>query len=131
MMISRGYLLDTHILIWLEHSPKRIGKTSRRILERANLFYSSVSLLELGLKSQLRNLEFPVAAPDGWNQLGIRSISFDDSAAIAFASISSTWLPDPFDRQIVATAMANSLCLITADQKILNLGYDWIIDATT
>ena len=130
-MISRGYLLDTHILIWIEHSPKRIGKKSRKILERGNLYYSSISVLEIGLKSKMSNQQLSVAALDGWNELGIKSISFDDSAAIAFASIASAWLPDPFDRQIVATAMDNSLRLITADQRILQLGYDWIIDATT
>lgn len=130
MTNSKGYLLDTHILIWLEHSPKRIGKTSRRILERANLYYSSISVAELALKSRLRGRPFSAGVTKTWQSLKIESAPFDDLAAISFCSMSKDWLPDTFDRQIVATASANSLNLITADEKMLELDYDWIVDAT-
>jgi len=130
MMKSRGYLLDTHVLVWLGHNQKRIGRNSKRILERANLYYSSVSVAELALKSRLGKKEFNSSVIEGWKQEQIFPASFDDAAALNFAAISSEWLPDPFDRQVVATAMSNQFELITADRRILELGYDWIVDAT-
>lgn len=130
-MTSRGYLLDTHILLWLEHTPKRLGKTARRLIERRSIYYSSISVAEIALKYSLRGLNFSSNIPEIWQSQGIRPLTFDDAAAIYSATISKEWLPDPADRQLVATAGANGLSFITADQKILKLDYDWILDATT
>lgn len=129
-MNSRGYLLDTHVLVWLGREPKRFGKNCKRILERANLYYSSVSVAELALKSRLGKKEFNTSVIQQWQQAQINPAFFDDSAALNFAALSSEWLPDPFDRQIVATAMSNQFELITADRRILELEYEWIVDAT-
>jgi len=35
------------------------------------------------------------------------------------------------DRQIMATAAASNLILITSHRKILAQGFDWVLDATT
>jgi len=129
-MKSRGYLLDTHVLVWLGRDPKRFGKNCKRILERSNLYYTSISVAELALKSKLGKREFNTAVIEEWKQARIEPATFDDASALNFANLSSEWLPDPFDRQIVAIAMSNQFELITADQRILELGYDWIVDAT-
>ena len=109
---------------------KRFGKNCKRILERSNLYYTSISVAELALKSKLGKREFNTAVIEGWKQARIEPATFDDASALHFANLSSEWLPDPFDRQIVAIAMSNQFELITADQRILELGYDWIVDAT-
>jgi PIN domain nuclease of toxin-antitoxin system len=129
-MTSRGYLLDTHILLWLEHNPERLGKTAKRLIERRSIYYSAISVAELALKYSLRGLTLTAKVPEGWQALGIRALTFDDEAAIASGNLSKEWLPDPADRQLVATAEANGLSFITADQKILKLKYEWIVDAT-
>jgi PIN domain nuclease of toxin-antitoxin system len=36
---------------------------------------------------------------------------------------------DPFDRMITATAKANGIKLITSDRRLLDLGFDWILDS--
>lgn len=130
-MTSRGYLLDTHVLLWLEHSPKRLGKNAKRIVETRSLYYSPITVAELSLKYSLRGLTFTPKVPAIWQSLGIRSLPYDDEAALYSANISKEWLPDPADRQLVATAGANNLTFITADQKILKLDFEWILDATT
>ena len=130
-MTYRGYLLDTHILLWLEHNPKRLGKTAKRLIERRSIYYSAISVAELALKYSLRGLTLTTKVPEGWQAQGIRALTFDDETAIASANLSKEWLPDPVDRQLVATAEANGLSFITADQKILKLEYEWIVDATT
>jgi PIN domain nuclease of toxin-antitoxin system len=85
---------------------------------------------ELALKSKLGKREFNTAVIEEWKQARIEPATFDDASALNFANLSSEWLPDPFDRQIVSIAMSNQFELITADRRILELGYDWIVDAT-
>ena len=50
---------------------------------------------------------------------------------MAFSDFSRDWVPDPFDRMIMAAASANNKKLITSDSKILAMGFDWVLDATT
>ncbi len=130
-MTSRGYLLDTHVLLWLEHSPKRLGENTKRIVGTRNIYYSSISVAELSQKYSLRGITFTSKVPAMWQSIGIRPLPFDDEAALYSANISREWLPDPADRQLVATAEANDLGFITADHKILKLDFEWILDATT
>ena len=53
-------LLDTHILIWNTHAPKRLSRAARRYLEdlRNDLYFSVVSLWEIGVKSNLNRSGF-------------------------------------------------------------------------
>lgn len=37
---------------------------------------------------------------------------------------------DPFDRVLLAQAKVERLDFLTADRRLLALGYDWIVDAT-
>jgi PIN domain nuclease of toxin-antitoxin system len=37
---------------------------------------------------------------------------------------------DPFDRLLVAQAYASDMDFLTADRALLNLGHDFIVDAT-
>jgi PIN domain nuclease of toxin-antitoxin system len=63
--------------------------------------------------------------------MGIEPVDFDIDAAVQFGRFSSTWVPDPFDRLIMATASAHNLTLVTADRRILAQNFDWVLDATT
>jgi len=95
------------------------------------LYFSTISVAELGFKSQSSKISFGPADLEDWEKFGMLELPFGRSAAIEFASFHSHQVPDPMDRQIMAVARANGLGLITADKKILNLELDWVVDATT
>ena len=129
-MIS-GFLLDSQVLMWVNERPSRLGKRALHLLKFEELFYSTITIAELGFKSKSGKLNFGKADVARWHELGFGELSFGRSAATEFASFHSHQVPDPTDRQIMAVARANGLGLITADKKILNLELDWVVDATT
>lgn len=114
-MSSERFLLDSHILIWLDSGNARLGPS---VLEKLRLaeqrYLSAVTAWELSLKQAagklrlrtpvgsmletFRLLELPVAIRHG------------DRAAL---------LPlhhrNPFDRMLVAQALEEDLILVTAD----------------
>lgn len=129
--MSSGYLLDSQVLMWVNERPSRLGKGAMQILKFQDLFYSTISIAELGFKSKSGKLQFGKLDIERWHSLGMGELSFGRSAASEFASFHSHQVPDPMDRQIMAVARANGLGLITADRKILALNLDWVVDATT
>ena len=129
--MSSGYLLDSQVLMWVNERPSRLGKGALQILKFQDLFYSTISIAELGFKSKSGKLQFGKLDIERWHGLGMGELSFGRSAASEFASFHPHQVPDPMDRQIMAVARANGLGLVTADRKILALNLDWVIDATT
>ena len=130
LMIS-GYLLDSQVLMWLGNSQNRIGPKSLRLLRFEDLYYSTISVAELAFKARFGKLKFGPEELEDWRNFNIKELPFGLSAALAFDGFSSHNVPDPLDRQIMATASANGLGLITSDQRILELGLTWVLDATT
>lgn len=129
--MTNGYLLDSQVLVWLVEKPNRIGRRTWQILRFEELFYSTVSIAELGFKSRAARLNFSKFDVQQWQETGIQELSFGRSPAFEFASFAPHQVPDPMDRQIMATARANGLTLLTSDRKILDLNLDWVLDATT
>lgn len=117
--------------MWVNDMPSRIGKRAMQLLKFEDLYYSTISIAELGFKSKSGKLNFGKADMDRWQELGIGELSFGRLAATEFASFQSHQVPDPLDRQIMAVTRANGLGLITADRRILALELDWVIDATS
>jgi PIN domain nuclease of toxin-antitoxin system len=50
--------------------------------------------------------------------------------ALEVLSFPSLTRHDPFDRLLLATTRAHGAKLITSDQKMLDLGFDWILDSS-
>lgn len=117
--------------MWIAARPSRIGNRALQILKFHDLYYSTISVAELGYKAKAQRLTFTNKDIEHWQELGIGELSFGRSSAIEFASFHSHQVPDPMDRQIMAIARANGMNLITSDRVILGLNLDWVIDATT
>ena len=129
--MNSGYLLDSQVLMWLGPDRHKLGTTTNQLLRFKDLYYSTVSIAELGFKSQSSKIRFGRNEIEDWEKVGIIELPFGRQAAVEFASFFSHQVPDPMNRQIMAVARANGLGLITADRKILSLQHDWVIDATT
>ena len=123
-MISMKYLLDTHILLWALADKKRVAPILD-ILEdpRNEIYYSAASIWEVSIKSSKGHLDalpedvVKYARKQMYQEVHITSehtlllqeLTYPDDLPIH---------KDPFDRILIAQAMALGAKLITMDDKI-------------
>jgi PIN domain nuclease of toxin-antitoxin system len=112
-------LLDTAALIYAVQSPTRLSKRAATLLEDSDniLELSSISLTEISIKTALGKLQLSEsAARQAVEDLNARVLPY--SAEHAFHLFR---LPlhhtDPFDRQIIAQALAEEIPIVTPDEK--------------
>ena len=118
------YLLDTCTLIWFFEGSDRIGPALRAELTDPTheLFASDVSLLEITIKHQLGKFPLPGAPsrliPALAARHGIEFIPLD-RAHIAKLETLPLLHRDPFDRLLLATALVESMTLVTPDPLVV------------
>ncbi|PIX43317.1 MAG: hypothetical protein COZ57_19465 [Armatimonadetes bacterium CG_4_8_14_3_um_filter_66_20] len=128
-------LLDTHVWIWSQELPGQLGDQARALLtdEANELYVSPVSSLEvarllwggrLTLAGSLRTW-----LVESLEALGAETASFDHQVAIQAYSLPGEFHRDPADRILVATAMVQTLTLMTADERILEYPHVASVDA--
>ena len=116
------YLLDTHIAMWFFNGDDMLSQTARNvILDLSNRKYISiVSAWEVAIKIGLGKLDFAGKAA-GFIRLaqdnGITVLPITTAHLTALESLPPIHR-DPFDRLLVATALAERMTLITADENI-------------
>ena len=117
-----GYLLDTHVAIWFFDGDNALSETANGVVRNMSnpIFLSIASAWELAIKIGLGKLDF-----DGRAAGFIRLAESNDITILpvktAYLSVLES-LPlihkDPFDRLLIATALAEGMTLITADRNI-------------
>jgi PIN domain nuclease of toxin-antitoxin system len=116
-------LLDTHAFVWLASDSTRLTQDAKQAIRTHadDLHLSSISALEIGLLVKRERLDLPVA-PGAFieralEQHGVEEVMVDREIALA-----SVGLPDlhndPFDRIIIATALAGGMSILTKDTVI-------------
>ena len=115
-------LLDTHLLVWTATRPERLSARARSFLEdpRNLLFFSAVSIWEIGIKRRLERLDFQLDPERLRNQLlanGYNEIDFTSLHGLAVQALPLLHR-DPFDRALIAQARCENLVLMTADRDI-------------
>jgi PIN domain nuclease of toxin-antitoxin system len=113
--------LDTHVVLWLYLGEvERFSASAREWLAAARPMVSPMVRLELSFLHEIGRITEPAAVIlDALRvdaDLGVAEGGFERVAAIA---ATLTWTRDPFDRMIVAHALADDLPLLTADRRIL------------
>ena len=118
-----SYLLDTHTAIWFFNGDKALSETAKAIiLDVSNRKYLSiVSFWELTIKISMGKLEF-----NDWTA-GFEHLTIINGFSIIPIQIphltildSLPWIHrDPFDRLLIATALAEQMTLITDDSNII------------
>ena len=119
-------LLDTHVLIWAAYDPARLSARARSlILDPANsLYFSVASIWEVAIKSSLGRTDFAVDPAE--LRLSLITNEYNEIQIEAAHALRGATLPplhaDPFDRILLAQAMAEGFVLLTQDAKVIDYG---------
>ena len=117
-------LLDTHVLLWWLDGSGLSDAVVARIADPGELvLVSAASIWEAGIKASLGKLELPgplgsVVLEEGFEPL---PITFDHAER---AGSLPPHHRDPFDRMLVAQALAEGLTLVTHDPAFDPYGVD-------
>ncbi len=115
-------LLDTHVLICVAAEPDRISNEVLRIIESRDteLVFSAASVWEVAIKRTLGREDFdvdPRLLRRGLIENGYTELAITGAHAAAVDSLPPIH-KDPFDRILIAQALAESLMLVTADPVV-------------
>jgi PIN domain nuclease of toxin-antitoxin system len=115
-------LLDTHFLLWSVASSRKLPSDARALLidPRNTILFSAASIWEVAIKSTLGRPDFRVdvarlleaAADTGFIELPVTS------AHAARVTTLPDLHKDPFDRLLIAQALAESALLLTNDAPL-------------
>lgn len=125
-------LLDTNALIWLLDDPrgKQFGPRAKKMIQDAGTVYvSSVSLLEIRIKTMLGKLVAPDDLLKAIAASGLVGMSFEMGHADAVADFPDLSKHDPFDRMLLAQAKTEGVPLMTSDGFLQNLDLDFVLNA--
>ncbi|HSZ04372.1 MAG TPA: type II toxin-antitoxin system VapC family toxin [Solirubrobacteraceae bacterium] len=115
-------LLDTHIFLWLNTEPERLGE-HRSLVEdrRSQLIVSAVSSWEMAIKYALGRLPLPEPperyVPERLRAIAAEALAIEHTHALAVAALPRLHR-DPFDRLLVAQAGLLDVAILTADPQI-------------
>jgi PIN domain nuclease of toxin-antitoxin system len=124
-------LLDSQVLLWLLDDSPRLGTRARQAITSAQgVHVSAATVWELTIKSMLGKLSVPADFSTRLIAQGLELLDITAEHAEAIRDFPELTRHDPFKRLLVAQACRAGLRLLTADQVLLNLRRDFILDAS-
>ena len=113
--------LDTNVVICLHSgATERISARAIQQIEENDLMISAMVMLELEMLSEIGRLKYDSGRifADLSQQIGL-SLCPLPMTSVIHAAVDIRWTRDPFDRIILANAIANNRApLITSDRRI-------------
>lgn len=116
-------LLDTQLLLWSGGFPGRLSSRARRLLndQRNELLFSAASIWEITIKRGLGRDDFRV--DPGVLRRALLDNGYAELVVTGQHAVGVDALPplhrDPFDRLLLAQAVAEGITLVTTDGKLL------------
>lgn len=118
------YLLDTQAAIWMLTNDNRMPDDIRDELRymEAQFYISNLTIVEIVHLQQCEKIDLPLSGEELISQLqrmGIATIHLDNNILVTLSNlpINRRVHSDPFDRTIIATAIARKLTLVSSDGK--------------
>jgi PIN domain nuclease of toxin-antitoxin system len=128
-------LLDTHVWIWSQERPDRLGPEAKRLLTdpQIALYVSTVSTLEIARLVATGAIELTDSL-NSWvtatlESLGCKTVETSHAIAAGAYALPPGFHQDPADRLLAATARLEHLTLLTADERILDYPHVETADA--
>ena len=118
-------LIDSHVLIWMLYEPTKIGTAAADSIHAARrVAISVVSFWELTLKHLKGKLPYaPEELVRGANVLNLAILELRSEHVPRLADVNLSH-GDPFDRMLVAQALAENAVLMTSDRNLLESKYE-------
>jgi len=119
-------LFDTHALIWFLQNSERLPEKIRQTILSRNeeLYFSSVSILEISIKHNLKPELIP-CSPEDVREVAVQSSLRELPFASTHAKVVGE-LPwhhrDPFDRMLIAQAQVEGMKLLSHDDTVMLYG---------
>jgi len=114
-------LLDTHTFLWFVNDSSELSNNANKLLESdVDLLLSVASLWEIAIKVNLKKLTLPDAYETfirqqiALNSIEILPITLQHLTVVAKLPLHHR---DPFDRLLIAQAIAEDIQIISADTK--------------
>src|SRR6185437_3286795 len=119
-------LLDTHLLLWAAGDPSRLSKEARNLINDPDneLLFSAASLWEVSIKRGLGRKDFkadPRILRRGLLDNGYGEIPIHSDHVVVLDTLPAIH-KDPFDRILVAQAVAEGIELVTTDSQLVQYG---------
>jgi PIN domain nuclease of toxin-antitoxin system len=117
-------LLDTHVLVWLATEPAKLSKNASSAIRRASraggIAISTITLWELAWLATHGRLQLAGTVEAYLEEISSRVAVLPITTKVAALAnqFSADYSSDPCDRLIGATALVESMVLLTKDAKI-------------
>ncbi|RWA70558.1 type II toxin-antitoxin system VapC family toxin [Mesorhizobium sp.] len=114
--MSRKYLVDTHILLWVLNADSRLSDNHRDIfLAGEEVIVSAISVAEIAIKKSLGKVSLTGNIVEILQSNGIPILGVNELHAARLEHL-PLHHRDPFDRLLIAQAQIEGLTMITADR---------------
>jgi len=115
-------LIDTHLLLWASEDRARLPAKAQALMADPDnqLVFSAVNIWEVVVKHGLKRPDLDVDALVFRRQL--LDAGYEEIPVTSLHALELAGLPlihrDPFDRLLIAQAMAEGMRLLTADRQV-------------
>jgi PIN domain nuclease of toxin-antitoxin system len=118
--LAPAFLIDTHVLIWLDQTPDRLSNHIIGLLgdPQHEVYCSVASLWEIAIKQNLGKLQVQAPLPGMLERYGFAELPLTAGDAETVRTL-PLHHRDPFDRMLIAQAMARNLVLVSSDRHML------------
>ncbi len=112
-------LIDTHIFLWLASDPDKLSKKHLALLQarKNRLYLSAMSIAEVMIKQSIGQIDIPFDMIEACQMMEISLLDFDAASAMKLGTLPMHH-KDPFDRMLIAQAIAHGMTFCTVDRKM-------------
>ncbi len=110
-------LVDTHTALWFLDGSRRLSATARGLIEDQTLerWISAAAVWEVAIERSTGKLKAPADFHERMRNQGVRGLPVTDAHAAAVGELPMHHR-DPFDRLMVAQAIAEGMAILSVDE---------------